>query len=180
MENYAIVLTIVLAAAVVGLFIASGKRDRQKYSARPSDLPSENKKTGSGGLCGMPNPIRELSTAEEVNEAVGCKIKKLPDAEDERFSIITTEPVLGQYDFTYGGARYTLRASRTEGDITGVYVSGGTLTDTLTSREVGPTEIEGCRFMRFFRGDMQYTLYSPDAELASFAIVGEKLSGMTE
>ena len=139
--------------------------------------PKENADDPSTPVVGLANPMRRMESIEDINSAVGCNMQRAADASDEQFFVFNTKPPLGDYRFTLEGRSYCLRASRTEDDITGVYVSGGTLTDAAGAmREVEPVIIEGSCFTRFFRGDMQYALTSSDAELAGFRSVAQSLA----
>jgi|GEM_PF-277338 len=150
----------------------------QKLTAKQGEAAAEDKgssESPSAGL-GLANPVKDMNDIASVNARVGCHMAVCPGAAAQSFAVIDTEPPLGQYNFILGGARYTLRACRTEEDITGVWVDGGTLTDRLKgARETGPVSIGGWCFTRFFIDDMQYALCSPDAGLEAFADTAKSL-----
>ena len=88
----------------------------------------------------IPNPVVDVDSAEAFNE-LGITLEAPENAQDVYYSIISG--TIAQIQFTADGARYNLRASKTEDDISGVYGSlketkelkGGALMDELADGE---------------------------------------------
>ena len=140
-------------------------------------LPKPEKPDIQGVNAELMNPITELTNIDEVNAAADAAIPRVPGAQDESFCIIAGETMLGQYKFTLNGAEYTVRAGKTDKDITGVYTDGGTLTDGVGAVEsVEPTAFSEGIWARWFNGETQYTLVSSNASPEAFAEVYENLA----
>ncbi|MBQ1772354.1 MAG: hypothetical protein II000_10495, partial [Clostridia bacterium] len=104
-----------------------------RAAAEPQSLSEITPKVDtelSGDPVGMPNPIVEVGSVEEINGMVGCYLKSVQtvydDIADEGFSVINGEPKIGEYRFTYGGIPVEIRAGIAQSDISGIYMSGGT------------------------------------------------------
>ena len=76
---------------------------------------------------GMPNPITEYGSLEEINDIVGMKLAHPPvmGVTDERFSIIDAgETKIAEYVFKVAGVEYDFRGSPSfDGDISGYYTA---------------------------------------------------------
>ena len=168
--NWEIVITILISvAAVAAAYFFYGLWER-RHGHDSMHEPQEKADDAIRPLIGLANPMREVESIDDINSAVGCDMRRPDGAEDEEYFVIWTVSPMGDYRFSLAGRRYCLRAAKTEEDITGVYVSDGTLTEALGGRSgAEPVMIEGHSFMRVFRGDMQYALYSDDAELRELA-----------
>lgn len=121
-----------------------------------------------------PNPVKTVESIKAINSAVGCAMR-VPDektVENETFHVIsgTSDMVLGEYTFTFGGEKYVFRAAKTDDDISGVYTDGGTLGAlAVVGADVIPEEVSGGGYWaRWFDGAMQYVLYSGSAGYAQF------------
>lgn len=110
---------------------------------------------------GMANPVMEVKGLEDINAGVGCDMKA-PDGievSDEHFYVINTTPLIGEYDFTYNGVEYMLRAAEASDDISGIYLeSGVTVTDRAVEKEASMVLASNLQWTRWFYGDMQYSL----------------------
>lgn len=170
-------LTILIPVALVALTFFLYDLWERRHGHDSMHKPKDNAESPRTPVVGLANPMRAVESVGDINSAVGCNIHAPEGAEDEKFFVFRIDPPLGDYRFTLNGRHYCLRASRTEDDITGVYVSNGTLTEAAgASREIGPVMIEGNCFTRFFRGDMQYALTSSDAELGEFGRTAKSLA----
>ena len=67
---------------------------------------------------GVPNPIEDAEDAGEFGE-LGITLDAPAGSENVKYSII--DNAIAQVDFEYEGHAYTLRASKTEEDIAGIY-----------------------------------------------------------
>lgn len=127
----------------------------------------------------LPNPITEQDGLDALNAAAGSAMKQPAGltATEESWSTIDSGDglILGQYEFTCDGARYTLRAAKTTGDISGVWQDGKPLGDTAETDIPDFTTAEGDHWSRWFDGEMQYSLYSADADTDAFETVRNAL-----
>ena len=117
-----------------------------------------------GDPAGMPNPVVEVGSVDEINGMVGCNLKSVrgvyDDVGEESFSVINGEPKIGEYRFTYAGIPVAVRAGIAEGDISGIYMSGGTTPDTYLT-ESNPYAVVDTGYglwTRWFAGGMQYSI----------------------
>ena len=127
-----------------------------------------------GAMVGMANPMFRCNIIEDINNALGCCMRK-PTAcqpEDEKFFTIDAYPVIGEYTFTADGTEYILRAARTRHDISGVYTSDSTLGALIDMMyapgEDGMLQTDEGFGARWFAGDFQYSLYAGTKDGAAF------------
>ena len=104
---------------------------------------------------GMPNPIVEYASLEEINTMIGVKLMHpaVMGVANERFSVISN--TIAQYDCEINGLEWTFRgAYLTDEDISGIYHEFNEFTPdqdfTLYTNEF--------YLERFFDGDRQYTI----------------------
>lgn len=120
-------------------------------------------------FAGLANPMREVASIDEVNDAVGCAIiplnKEWYEVKDEQFFVFSTDPVMGEYRFVLNGVEYRLRASVTRDIICGYYPDGGVELEELERNLDNPYAIvkftidgEQYSFTRWYLGGMQYSL----------------------
>ena len=134
---------------------------------------------------GMPNPVTELSSLEELNEQAGTNLVSPPvmGVSGEEFRLIDGENKIAEYRFTVGGIPYQLRAARgAEEDISGVYLENGKAFGERTDEEIAYASTETEKLARWFAGDEQLVLHASEAaELdgATFAAIAEELYGLT-
>lgn len=146
-----------------------------------SSESSSAAQSGAGeesGATQIPNPILERESLDAVNEATGAAMKR-PDGltvEEESYSTIESgEVVLGQYSFTYNGVQYTLRAAKTQEDISGVWQDSQTLGDAADGEATAMETEDGGLWSRWFDGDVQYSLYAQGAAADDFTAVYDAL-----
>lgn len=154
------------ALALVGCSSSAPASSVAPAASAPSAVSSEP----TEAPVGMPNPITECASSDEVNQAVGCQIAQLPvmGVTDHRFSVIDCgSHKMGQYEFTFMGADWCYRAAPTEEDISGVYLNDGSLLSERCAS--GETYADAdCLYTRWFDGNMQYSLYAaPSASLTA-------------
>lgn len=104
---------------------------------------------------GIPNPIVEYSSLEEINELAGVNLMKPPvmGVSDERFSVINGR--IAQYICDINGMEWTFRgASITDEDISGMYDER----NVFTPNEDSVLYANEFYLDRFFDGDLQYTI----------------------
>lgn len=78
----------------------------------------------------LANPMQEKNSLDEINDAADTDIQK-PQAfivKDEKFFVINTADPVADYRFSIGENNYTLRASKSADDISGVYGDTGSIT----------------------------------------------------
>lgn len=169
-KYFVIIILVVLAAIIAGIVLALRNRTK-KGGDDPEAL----------ARLVLPNPLRRAESLDAVNSAVGCRMPRIGGATDESFTVIASKPPLGWYSFTLEGTQFHLRAGRTEDDLTGVYLAGGTLTDLLNGeRETGPREAEEFTWLRRFDGDMQYALWAANCPRELFDRAAEAVSAIWE
>ena len=97
--------------------------------AETPDISPEGEDPSEEPLIGMPSPLKEAASVDELNAAVGCCIFRL-DPEmypvtDEAYTLIDGEKQLAQYSFSWAGKPVTLRAAVARDDISGIYMDDG-------------------------------------------------------
>lgn len=116
----------------------------------------------------IPNPLSQVGSLQEINDAVGCSMHDMDGivAEDEQFIVINGEPDVGEYDFKVDGVSYCLRAAATKDDLSGVYLEDGKTLGQSADKEAEVSTIvfDGGQWVRWFDGDMQYSLLNNDGE----------------
>lgn len=108
---------------------------------------------------GMPNPVVEYSSLEEINEVAGVNLMKPPvmGVSNERFSVIDGR--IAQYICDVNGLEWTFRgACITDEDISGIYDER----NVFTSNEDSGLYANEFYLDRFFDGDRQYTIVVKD------------------
>lgn len=117
-----------------------------------------------GDSVGLPNPIVNVESVDEINRMVGCNIKSVQNVYDgiaeEGFTVINGEPKIGEYRYTYQGIPVVIRAGITESDISGIYMTGSTTPDTYLT-ESNPYAVVDTGYglwTRWFAGGMQYSI----------------------
>lgn len=147
-----------------------------------SDAASDN--TDGGALVGMPNPIEEFASVEAINIEAGTHLTKtalLKLSEETYNTINNNDYLIAEYDFTGEGHKYCFRAAATTEDISGIYVSAGTIFDGAPGPDA-IIEAEGTKAARWFEGDVQYVLsVTDDASLSleAFTAVVDDLKAST-
>jgi hypothetical protein len=127
--------------------------------------PAASAETPAGGGMMVVNPMQAKTSLEEVNAAIGCGMKAPAGiaVSDEKFFVISG--TIGEYRFTADGIAYTLRASATRDDISGMHVNGTTLGDAANAVTDGSADtavFDSGRWTRWFDGEMQYSLVSDE------------------
>lgn len=123
---------------------------------------------------GMPNPMTEVDSIEELNEEVGVELKEctLKGSIDNSIAYIDCNDYkLADYKFSIDDLSFTYRAAKTDLDITGIYPTDfdGTLGETIEEKNVKATETaDGYVWSRWYIGDIQYTLTSSEITLDEF------------
>ena len=146
-------------AAVIGV----GAFVIMSVSDKPTTLPLTDKDYDNPAR--IVNPITEYTSIDEINDVVGCSMKTYPNSSSEKFSVISAN--IAQYVID---DKYTFRASQTSDDISGVYVSGGTISQVANEDEIYAQD-ETTYYVYWFVGEMQYSLYGQDTDLDSFTEV---------
>lgn len=147
-------------------------------SAEKIDLPDDESSLPDGvmGNAGkeennqIPNPLTDVNSVEDINSRIGCSIKNIEGATDENYTVFTMETELGQYEFFIDEAKYTLRAAKTESDLSGVYTSDGLLGDLVNAGTITECD-DGTYYEKWFEGDMQYSLYGINTTKEDFDTV---------
>ena len=97
--------------------------------AETPDVSPEGGDPATQETIGMPSPLTEAASVDELNTAVGCCLFRL-DPEfypvaDEAFTLIDGETRIADYSFTWEGQAVNLRAAVTAEDISGIYMDDG-------------------------------------------------------
>lgn len=127
---------------------------------------------------GMPNPMTEVASLDELNAAAGCNLVKpgVMGVSDEKFFTINCgDYTIGEYQFTVAGVNYTLRAAATTEDISGVYVGEGTAFPEV-KEGVDIVETEEVKLARWFNLNGQHVLSAKgDIDSETFAGVADEI-----
>jgi len=93
----------------------------QQASDEPSQSSSAEASPTEGETAGLPNPVIEVDSADEIMEKTDIFITVPEGAADAKYSIIADE--VAQVDFTLDGINYNHRIQKTDKleDISGVY-----------------------------------------------------------
>lgn len=152
-----VIVTVLALALAFGVTACSS----QKKTEPEPELP----------MAGMPNPVMEKESLEEINEAAGTKLVHPPvmGATDEVFIVINSDPVIAEYHITINGVPYLCRAARTEEDITGVYLDEGTLGEKVADGE--STNAGGYSITKWFADGVQYVIYTEDEDGSVLSLV---------
>ena len=120
--------------------------------------PAASAQPPAGGNTMVVNPMQSKTSPDEVNTAIGCTMKAPSGitVSDEKFFVISG--TIGEYRFTADGISYTLRASATRDDISGIHVNGTTLGSGTEDTAI----YDGGMWTRWFDGEMQYSLVSSE------------------
>ena len=144
--------------------------------------PEPASSSASSQSASLVNPVTSYTSTDDLNAIVGCELYQLPvmGVSDNCFSVIDTgEYKLAEYSFRFMEYDWVYRAAPTRADISGVYHNGQTLGELS---EPGTVFAAGnFRYVRWFRGDMQYSLYASGAEAPSedlFSTAYSELSGL--
>ena len=117
---------------------------------------------------GLPNPVTEYASLDEINEIVGSNLTHMPvmGVTDERFTTVETEEyIIAQYEFSVNGLAYTMRcAAVANEDISGVYLDGKPAFGEYSGDETEYAFGEGMKLSRWFDLSGQYVLCVSDAE----------------
>lgn len=107
---------------------------------------------GTDTPIGMPNPMTEYKSLEEVNKIIGGKLAApgVMGVSDEHFFVIDCGSYkIGEYQFKVNGIDYTLRCAKVLQDISGVYIDG----DTAFAGEQAQTEEIGDNIIIYLPGE---------------------------
>lgn len=155
------ITAVIIAAIMIVSFSACAKPGNEDASASEEDSVMND-----GGIAGMPSPMNEVASLDELGEKAGCSLVKPEGVElsDESFCIIDAEPQIAQYMFTVGGVRCTLRfaAAGIENDISGIYTEDGTLFDNAEDATLY-IENDELKAQRWVTVDGQYIFAVDDA-----------------
>ena len=164
-------LALALAAMMVLCLCACGEQ--------PAQQPETEEPTTGG----MPNPMTEYASLDEINNIVGSKLvhPAVMGVSDEKFFVIDcTDYKLADYRFTVGGVEYMFRCAPVTQDISGYYVGESTAFADGANDGIEYAEADGAQLARWFTIDGQYILAAKDmADADTFALVAEELCTMT-
>lgn len=109
---------------------------------------------------GMPNPMKEVASLEELCEAANCAMIKPEGVEvaDEAFFMIEGNPQIAEYQFTVDGKKCSLRFADVDAktDISGVYGDEGTIYASYTEEGTVNVQNDDLQSQRWFTVDGQY------------------------
>ncbi len=115
-------------------------------------------------LAGVANPMVSYDSADAVEAQCGMKLVIPSEATEAAYFIISNQ--IAECQFYIGEAKYSLRASKEEGDFTGVYaeyIYADTVLDIAGEIEgAGRFATGGC-FAKWKQGDVRYSLVSLDS-----------------
>lgn len=114
--------------------------------------------------------VEEAKTSiEELNEIVGCKLKRINEEDaGEKYKIITKgDLTIAEYDFTSNGIRYRVRAGKTREDLFGFIYGDYTIGEQADFLHADNTMIENKGefiWSRWYVGDMQYNMFETNSD----------------
>ena len=162
-------LVLALAAMMILSLCACGSKQEEK--------PEESESIG------LPNPMTEYASLDEINNIVGSKLvhPAVMGVSDEKFFVIDCgDYKLADYRFTVGGVDYMFRSAPVTQDISGYHVGEGTAFADGARDGIEYAETDGTQLARWFTMDGQYVLTAKDmADADTFALVAEELCAMT-
>ena len=173
-----IALVLVFALCACGRTPAEPPVDNTPDVAEPSDTPAPETPIG---LIGLPNPMTEYGSLDELNELLGVRLVRpaVMGVTNESFYLISGGIQVAQYCFTLNGVDYTFRASPVyDTDISGYYVGDGTAFSGIPTDKLEYAEYEGTKLARWATIDGQYVLAGKKAS-ENFAAVAEELAKRT-
>ena len=164
-------LALALAAMMVLCLCACGEK------------PAQQPETEEPMIDGMPNPMVEYGSLDEINDLVGSRLvhPAVMGVSDEKFFVIDCGDFqLADYRFTVNGVEYTFRSAPVTQDISGYYVGEGTAFADGAHDGIEYAEADGAQLARWFTIDGQYVLSAKNmADADTFALVAEELCAMT-
>ena len=165
--------TAVVAAAVpTVIHLSQGTNPEKNDSTSVSNSTSQT----TEDMNQVVSPYTDYSDISSVNEAAGTAIKEstLSDITEVGYNTIDNVSFLiAQYSFDYNGISYTVRAAKTEDDISGIYVEDGTISAKAADETI--IEIDGTYFVRWFENGIQYNLFASDTNSEAFNLVYESV-----
>ena len=127
--------------------------------------PEPASSSASSQSASLVNPVTSYTSTDDLNAIVGCELYQLPvmGVSDNCYSVIDTgDYKLAEYSFRFMEYDWVYRAAPTRADISGVCHNGQTLGEL---GQPGTVFAAGnFRYVRWFRGDMQYSLYASGAD----------------
>ena len=182
MKKFVIML---LAAAMLLTLCACAGAPAAQNTEEPAAEPV-SEETPEPAFAGMPNPMTEYDTIEEVNNILGgklCRPGVMGVEETGCYVINCGDFQIGQYNFTVNGMEYCFRFSPVvDRDISGVYVGEGTAFSDAFSPETEYASTSDEKLSRWFNLDGQYILNVKDngsMEQETFESITEEMIYMT-
>lgn len=163
---------VVAAAVPTVIHLSQGTNPEKNDSTSVSDSTSQT----TEDMNQVVSPYTDYSDISSVNEAAGTAIKEstLSDITEVGYNTIDNVSFLiAQYSFDYNGISYTVRAAKTEDDISGIYVEDGTISSKTADETI--IEIDGTYFVRWFENGIQYNLFASDTNSEAFNLVYESV-----
>ena len=163
---------VVAAAVPTVIHLSQGTNPEKNDSTSVSNSTSQT----TEDMNQVVSPYTDYSDISSVNEAAGTVIKEstLSDITEVGYNTIDNVSFLiAQYSFDYNGISYTVRAAKTEDDISGIYVEDGTISAKAADETI--IEIDGTYFVRWFENGIQYNLFASDTNSEAFNLVYESV-----
>ncbi len=163
---------VVAAAVPTVIHLSQGTNPEKNDSTSVSNSTSQT----TEDMNQVVSPYTDYSDISSVNEAAGTAIKEstLSDITEVGYNTIDNVSFLiAQYSFDYNGISYTVRAAKTEDDISGIYVEDGTISAKAADETI--IEIDGTYFVRWFENGIQYNLFASDTNSEAFNLVYESV-----
>ena len=146
------------------------------------EKPAEQPEIEEPPIGGMPNPMTEYASLDEINDIVGSKLVHpgVMGVSDEKFFVIDCgDYQIADYRFTVGGGEYTFRSAPVTQDVSGYYVGEGTAFTDGAKDGIEYAEADEVQLARWFTIDGQYVLSAKNVEADTFTLAAEELCAMT-
>lgn len=138
------------------------------------------------GMTGMPSPLTEYESLNEINELIGCNLMHpaVMGVINESFWIIDCGDYrIAQYVFELNGLSYTFRCAPTKEDISGVYTVNGSAFPGEPTGDIELYNDSTVHAARWFDLNGQYSLTVADYEgwmsNDTFSLIAMELRDMT-
>ena len=174
-----------LLCAVLLVMLAACASQSESKTPMPTEPSAPLEPTEPSILPSVPNPMRTLSSLDELNEAIGGNLCRpgVMGVTNESYRMIEGSISVAEYSFTLGSTEFVLRCSaETKADISGLYFGDGTAFSDEATEEMQTASDATWKTARWLAGGMQYVLSVRDVgtmETETFVGIAEEFQTAT-